>query len=597
MIGDFVLGRGYAYASTDKGNTGTSFYDDGAEPGDAIAEWNRRVTELTLAAKEVVAPALRPRAGAHLRDRHLQRRLPDALAAREPARPLRRRRRLGGHAVRRRAGAEPAHATCRPALKHYPRYRATGDQAAHDAMIAAGFAPGSEFLWDDHYAVYWDLTQRTYREELDPELRRRDRRRASRSASPARRTATPTTTTPRAPAAGARRRSRKVAQHGPDRQADAHAARHARHAAADPRRLRRLRAQGRAPRARGALHRYYVIEAATTSTAATTPSRDRLRPMLPVPPHGVRRARALGRAGRGAAATASSSRSPRGGDVVNALRRCAPAASAGGGPTRARRPARAARAGALRRDASRRGATAARPYRFRTRGRLRAPGRRDAPPPAAAARSTVQVKAGRRTISARRARLRRDCRFSLARDVPRAPRAARPRAAEVRRALLRQPRRRAGLGADRARARRGQAAASARLTSASRSAAVGGGTVGSSRWASARSTGEGSCEALARPGGRRALGPPHAVGRPRPRAARREHGLGVVAAVGPVPAERGADRVRDLRARQVREHVAARRAGERDPVRAPDRQVEHEPEARLLRRRRRRGAAPSAGPC
>ena len=30
--------------STDKGNNGTTFYQDGAAPGDAIAEWNRRVT-------------------------------------------------------------------------------------------------------------------------------------------------------------------------------------------------------------------------------------------------------------------------------------------------------------------------------------------------------------------------------------------------------------------------------------------------------------------------------------------------------------------------------------------------------------------------
>ncbi len=35
-------------------------------------------------------------------------------------------------------------------------------------MIAAGFANGSEFLWAYHHAVYWDLTQRTYREEMDP---------------------------------------------------------------------------------------------------------------------------------------------------------------------------------------------------------------------------------------------------------------------------------------------------------------------------------------------------------------------------------------------------------------------------------------------
>ena len=35
-------------------------------------------------------------------------------------------------------------------------------------MIDAGFAPGSEFLWPFHYSVYWDVTQRWYREEVDP---------------------------------------------------------------------------------------------------------------------------------------------------------------------------------------------------------------------------------------------------------------------------------------------------------------------------------------------------------------------------------------------------------------------------------------------
>src|SRR5688572_27910878 len=54
IISDWVLDRGYAFASTDKGNSGTSFYSDGVEPGDALAEWHMRVTELTLAAKAVV---------------------------------------------------------------------------------------------------------------------------------------------------------------------------------------------------------------------------------------------------------------------------------------------------------------------------------------------------------------------------------------------------------------------------------------------------------------------------------------------------------------------------------------------------------------
>ncbi len=35
-------------------------------------------------------------------------------------------------------------------------------------MLAAGFAPGSEFLWDFHNRVYWELTQRIYREAFDP---------------------------------------------------------------------------------------------------------------------------------------------------------------------------------------------------------------------------------------------------------------------------------------------------------------------------------------------------------------------------------------------------------------------------------------------
>ena len=81
------------------------------------------------------------------------------------------------------AGPEPALV---PAAGAASTSRATarrGDEAAHDAIIAAGFAPGSEFLWDDHYAVYWDLTQRTYREELDPAGTARPRR-ARRSASP-----------------------------------------------------------------------------------------------------------------------------------------------------------------------------------------------------------------------------------------------------------------------------------------------------------------------------------------------------------------------------------------------------------------------------
>ncbi len=166
LISDWMVARGYAYASTDKGNSGTNFFRDGATPADAIAEWHRRVTELTVAAKEVAAQ----RYG----------RAPDFTYMTGISN--------GGyltrHALENRpdlydGGVDWEGALWRPegpnlftylpaALKHYPRYRTTGDQAAHEAMIAAGFAPGSEFLWEHHYAVYWDLTQRVYREEIDP---------------------------------------------------------------------------------------------------------------------------------------------------------------------------------------------------------------------------------------------------------------------------------------------------------------------------------------------------------------------------------------------------------------------------------------------
>jgi hypothetical protein len=166
LISDWVLAQGYAFAATDKGNSGTNFHRDGATPGDAIAEWHQRVTELTLAAKDVVrqrygqAPAYTYITGISnggYLTRHALENRPDLYD--------------GGvdweGALWRPEG--PNLFTYLPAaLKYYPRWRATGDAQAYEQMIAAGFAPGSEFLWDHHHAVYWDLTQRTYREEIDP---------------------------------------------------------------------------------------------------------------------------------------------------------------------------------------------------------------------------------------------------------------------------------------------------------------------------------------------------------------------------------------------------------------------------------------------
>ncbi len=167
VIGDWALAQGYAFASTDKGNTGAAFYRDGSRPGGSIREWHHRVTQLARATRTVVAEHYgeRPRRtylfgvsnGGYLTRWQLENRpaLYDGGVDWE------------GTLLRARG---PNLMTYLPAaLKHYPDYAATGDQAAHDTMIAAGFAPGSEFLWPFHHSYYWDLTQRIYREELDPE--------------------------------------------------------------------------------------------------------------------------------------------------------------------------------------------------------------------------------------------------------------------------------------------------------------------------------------------------------------------------------------------------------------------------------------------
>ncbi|MFJ6387984.1 tannase/feruloyl esterase family alpha/beta hydrolase [Streptomyces sp. NPDC091972] len=167
-IADSVLSRGYAYAATDKGNTGLAFHRDGTAPGDAVAEWNDRLTQLTRAARTTVA-----------RRYH-----------RPPSRTLVTGMSNGGYLVRWqlenhpelydggvdwegtlwRADGPTLLDFLPRALRHYPVYAAGGEGApqAREALHAAGFPPGSEFLWPYHHQVYWDLTQRIYREELDP---------------------------------------------------------------------------------------------------------------------------------------------------------------------------------------------------------------------------------------------------------------------------------------------------------------------------------------------------------------------------------------------------------------------------------------------
>jgi hypothetical protein len=166
ILSDWMLAHGYAYASTDKGNTGTAFYENGkrSAPGQAVREWHDRVAQLTVATKKVVAQRY----------------------GRVPDRTWMTGISNGGYLTRWQlenrpwlydGGVDwegtlmtadgPNLFTYLPtALKNYPE--AQVDPVARQRMYDVGFAPGSEVLWPDHYAVYWDLTQRTYREAFDP---------------------------------------------------------------------------------------------------------------------------------------------------------------------------------------------------------------------------------------------------------------------------------------------------------------------------------------------------------------------------------------------------------------------------------------------
>jgi hypothetical protein len=165
-ISDWALAKGYAFAATDKGNSGADFYRDGRRPGDALVEWNDRVTQLTVAAKLLVAQRYgsAPRRtyaagisnGGYLVRWQLENR------------PWLYDGGVDSEGTLWRAGGPNLLTYLPAALRAYPRYAATDDPAAHEEILRAGFAPGSEFLWDFHHKVYWDLTQRIYREELDP---------------------------------------------------------------------------------------------------------------------------------------------------------------------------------------------------------------------------------------------------------------------------------------------------------------------------------------------------------------------------------------------------------------------------------------------
>lgn len=160
LVSDWVLAQGYAFAATDKGNCGPDFYTDGVRPGDAVAEWNRRTTQLTRAAKAVVAQHY-----GHAPRRTYMTGISNS--------GYLTRWQLENHPELYDGGVDWEGPLWRPEGPNLLTFLPTAvarqlGRADDEDMYAAGFARGSEFLWPYHEKVYWGLTQKIYRAEFDP---------------------------------------------------------------------------------------------------------------------------------------------------------------------------------------------------------------------------------------------------------------------------------------------------------------------------------------------------------------------------------------------------------------------------------------------
>ncbi|MFF6978489.1 tannase/feruloyl esterase family alpha/beta hydrolase [Streptomyces sp. NPDC008343] len=159
-ISDQVLALGYAYAATDKGNNGSDFYRDGKRPGDAVAEWNARTTQLTRAARKAVAQ----RYGQAPRRTHMTGISNGGYLTRWQ---------LENHPELYDGGVDWEGALWTAdgpnLLTSLPTAVARILGSARDEdLYAVGFARGSEFLWPYHEQAYWGVTQKIYRAEFDP---------------------------------------------------------------------------------------------------------------------------------------------------------------------------------------------------------------------------------------------------------------------------------------------------------------------------------------------------------------------------------------------------------------------------------------------
>ncbi len=181
ILSDWAMEHGWAYVSQDKGNMGANFYRSGTDeagcaqpwcPGAAIREWTATMRQATRSARQLLSQI-----GTAYGQKHG---VTFSYAAGISN---------GGYQVR-RALETDAHEhlynggldwegtlfsvnqnlfTYLPTAVHNGPQAAAGDPAAVAALAAVGFNPQSQPLWSYHETVYWGLTQKIYRLEMDPE--------------------------------------------------------------------------------------------------------------------------------------------------------------------------------------------------------------------------------------------------------------------------------------------------------------------------------------------------------------------------------------------------------------------------------------------
>ena len=192
---DYVVQKGYAYASQNKGvlnlqlstaadplacrlnptsTTFVHFFDN--DPGQPFTRWAEFMVKAAELARDGVKAAYGPPPALHLRGGDLERRLPGAPRGRDRAEALRRRRRLGRH-LRRRARAEHPH---RPAAgdPEFPATtlglgfpsppRAPRRRTSRPRAIRPTSSSGHDVAVGSLQHAFWEVTQCQWQKRLDP---------------------------------------------------------------------------------------------------------------------------------------------------------------------------------------------------------------------------------------------------------------------------------------------------------------------------------------------------------------------------------------------------------------------------------------------